>query len=298
MEGIQERQASKNISSALEATVEWLGVRISSVCGIRISNDEKPKLTEILRKRMTVHSVQDPLLYFQLVESPSREGIAEWEQLLALFLNGETHFFRDSGQITLLKDQILPTLIHRRKAERSLRIWSAGCSTGEEAYSLAILVDQLLPDRQNWEIFILGTDINRRSIQHAQHGIYGQWAFRKVDLDLQQRYFQQRGSQWILNEPIRKMVTFRNSNIFADTFSSSNLGIYDLDLIICRNVFLYFHTDAIGHVVKKMSETLTSKGYFLTGHGELPAKTLGWLQAKNFPDSVIYQRPQTMCAIS
>ena len=87
-----------------------------------MSNDEKPKLTEILRKRMTVHSVQDPLLYFQLVESPSREGVAEWEQLLALFLNGETHFFRDSGQITLLKDNILPTLIHRRKAERSLRI--------------------------------------------------------------------------------------------------------------------------------------------------------------------------------
>jgi chemotaxis protein methyltransferase CheR len=298
MDGIQERQGSKNISSALDATIEWLGVRISSVCGIRMSNDEKPKLAETLRKRMTVHSVQDPLLYFQLVESPSREGVAEWEHLLALFLNGETHFFRDSGQMTLLKDQILPTLIHRRKAERSLRIWSAGCSTGEEAYSLAILVDQLLPDRQNWEIFILGTDINRRSIQHAQHGIYGQWAFRKIDVGLQQRYFQQRGSQWILNESIRKMVTFRNSNIFTDTFSSSNLGIYDMDLIICRNVFLYFHTDAIDLVVKKMSQTLTSEGYFLTGHGELPAKTLGWLQAKNFPDSVIYQRPQTMCAIS
>jgi chemotaxis protein methyltransferase CheR len=115
---------------------------------------------------------------------------------------------------------------------------------------------------------------------------------------LQQRYFQQRGSKWILNESIRKMVTFRNSNILTDTFSSSNLGLYDLDLIICRNVFLYFHTDAISHVVKKMSQTLTSEGYFLTGHGELPANTLGWLQAKNFPDSVIYQRPQTMCAIS
>lgn len=296
--GIQEGQTSKNIPSTLEATVEWLGVRISSICGIRISNDEEQKLTEILRKRMTALSVQDPLLYFQLVESPSMEGIAEWEQFLALFLNGETHFFRDSGQINLLKEQILPALIHRRKAERSLRIWSAGCSTGEEAYSLAILVDQLLSDRQNWEIFILGTDINLRSIQHAQRGIYGQWAFRKVDLGLQQQYFQQRGSQWILNEPIRKMVTFRKGNLFADTFSSSDLGIYDLDLIICRNVFLYFHMDAIGQVVRKMSEAMTSEGYFLTGHGELPARTVGGLQAKIFLDSVIYQRQQTMCAIS
>ena len=73
----------------------------------------------------------------------------------------------------------------------------------------------------------------------------------KVDLRLQQRYFQQRGSQWILNEPIRKMVTFRHGNLFADTFWSSNLGVFNMDLIICRNVFLYFHIDAIGHVVKK-----------------------------------------------
>jgi len=181
----QEGQTSEIIPSTLEATVEWLGVRISSFCGIRISNDEKQKLTEILRKRMTALSVQDPLLYFQLVESPSTEDIAEWEQLLALFLNGETHFFRDSGQITFLKEQFLPMLIYRRKAERSLRIWSVGFSTSEEAYSLAILADQLLPDRQSWEIFILGTNINLRSIQHAQRGIYGKWAFRKVDLGLQ-----------------------------------------------------------------------------------------------------------------
>jgi len=94
------------------------------------------------------------------------------------------------------------------------------------------------------------------------------------------------------------MVTFRNGNLFADSFSSSDLGIYDLDLIICRNVFLYFHMDAIGQVVRKMAEAMTSEGYFLTGHGELPARTVGGLQAKIFLDSVIYQRQETMCAIS
>ena len=92
MEGIQEGHTSKNIPSTLEATVEWLGVRISSSCGIRISNDEKQKLTEILRKRMTALSVQDPLLYFQLVESSSTEGIAEWEQLLAILFEWRNAF--------------------------------------------------------------------------------------------------------------------------------------------------------------------------------------------------------------
>ncbi len=271
---------------------------MSSFCGIRISREQTQKLGEIVRTRMTALTLKDPMQYFQVVESQSEEGVEEWEQLLSFFMNGETFFFRDSGQITLLKEQILPTLIHRRKAVRSLRIWSAGCSTGEEAYSLAILVDQLLPDRQDWEIEILGTDINFQSIQHAQQGIYGQWAFRKVDSELQQRYFQQRGSQWVLNEPIRKMVTFRKGNLFADRFSSSDLGIYDLDLIICRNVFLYFHNNAIEHVVRKLTEALTSEGYFLTGHGELPPRAVGALQANVFPDSVIYQRPQRMCAMS
>ena len=179
LEEIQEVQASKNQSLGDESLAQWLGVRLSTLCGIEISQKETEKLSEIVRKRMMLHSLLDPIRYYQLVESQSDGGVAEWEELLALFMNGETFFFRDNGQFTLLKEQILPTLIHRKKSMRSLRILSAGCSTGEEAYSLAILVDQLLPDRENWNINILGLDINVQAIQHAQQGIYGQWAFRK-----------------------------------------------------------------------------------------------------------------------
>jgi len=296
MEGIQERPISKNISVGVEAIVGWLGARTSSCCGVKISQEETHKLSQIIQSRMTALSVNEPIRYFQLVESQSAEGVTEWDQLLARFMNGETFFFRDSGQFTLLKEQILPTLIQDRQTVRTLRIWSAGCSTGEEAYSLAILVDQLLPDHRDWDISILATDINVQSIQHAQQGMYGQWAFRKVDTEMLQRYFTQTGSQWVLNESIRKMVTFRQCNLVADTFPSATLGINDLDLILCRNVFLYFHTEAIGQVMKKMAESLVSDGFVLTGHGELPAQTGGALQAKIYPDSVIYQRPQGACA--
>lgn len=292
MEGIQEKPISQNISVGVEAIVGWLGARTSSCCGIKISHEETHKLSQIIQNRMIALSVNDPIRYFQLVESRSAEGVTEWEQLLASFMNGETFFFRDSGQFTLLKEQILPTLIQRKQTVRTLRIWSAGCSTGEEAYSLAILVDQLLPDRQDWDLSILGTDINVRSIQYAQQGIYGQWAFRKVDTELLQRYFTQSGSQRVLKESIRKMVTFRRGNLVAETFPSSRLGINDLDLILCRNVFLYFHTEAIGQVMKKMAESLVPDGFILTGHGELPVQTVGDLQAKIYPDSVIYQRSQ------
>ena len=298
LEEVTDGITSRNVSVGLESIVVWLGDRLSSRCGIRISQEETQKLCGIVRNRMAVLSMIDPIEYFQLVDSPSGEGSAEWEQLLAHFMNGETFFFRDSGQFTILKEHILPGLIHRRKSTRSLRILSAGCSTGEEAYSLAILVDQLLPDRQDWAIHILGTDINVRSIQLAQQGVYGDWAFRKVDSELQQQYFQPRGSHWVLNESIRKMVTFRKGNIFADTLSLLAMGAYDLDLIVCRNVFLYFHADAIKHVVTTMAEALCSDGYLLTGHGELPVEVGGTLQTKIFPDSVIYQRPQAMSVLS
>ena len=298
LEEVTEAITSKSVSIGVESIVPWLGDRMTSCCGIRIAQADTQKLSGIVRDRMMALSIKDPLTYFQLVGSRSEEGGEEWDQLLADFMNGETFFFRDSGQFTLLKEQILPSLIQRRKAKRSLRILSAGCSTGEETYSLAILVDQLISERQDWEIDILGTDINVRSIRMARQGIYGSWAFRKAEAAYQQQYFQQKGSQWEVNKSIRQMVTFRKGNIFANTYSLLPLGLYDLDLIVCRNVFLYFHTDAIKQVVNNLSEALSSDGYFLTGHGELPKGATGTLQAKVFPDSVIYQRPQTMCAVS
>jgi len=292
MEGIQEGPTTTNFSVGAEAIVAWVGARISSCCGITISQEDTHKLSLLIQNRMTTLSVNDPIRYFQLVESHSAAGAAEWEQLLSRFTNGETFFFRDSGQISLLREHILPELIVRRKATRRLRIWSAGCSTGEEAYSLAMMVDKLVPDRRDWDISILGTDINIRSLQHAQQGRYGQWAFRKVETDLRQRYFTPTGSQWVLQESIREMVMFRQCNLVADAFSSATLGVDAFDLILCRNVFLYFHTDAIRQVMKKMAESLVHDGYILTGHGELPPQTVGTLQAKIYPDSVIYQLPQ------
>ena len=298
MEGIQEGPAATNCSVGAEAIVAWVGARISSCCGITISQEDTSKLSLLIHDRMTTLSVDDPIRYFRLVESQSPAGVAEWEQLLSCFTNGETFFFRDSGQISLLQEHIFPELILRRTGTKTLRIWSAGCSTGEETYSIAMLVDQLLPDRFDWDISILGTDINVRALEHAKQGRYGQWAFRKIDPALQQHYFTHSGSQWVLQESIRDMVTFRMCNLVADPFDSLVLGHDAFDLILCRNVFLYFHADAIRHVMNKMASALHRDGYFLTGHGELPPQTVGPFQAKIFPDSVIYQLPQMVNAVA
>lgn len=102
------------------------------------------------------------------------------EALVHDLLIGETHFFRNRPQFEALEKHILPEIISRRRAARRLRIWSAGCATGEEPYSLAILLHRLLPDLADWNILILATDINRQALQQAQRGVYGPWSFREV----------------------------------------------------------------------------------------------------------------------
>jgi chemotaxis protein methyltransferase CheR len=226
------------------------------------------------------------------------ESDREWRELALLLTTGESYFFRDQGQFTLLKTRMLPELIeHRKKAQYregeakpSLRIWSAGCSTGEEAYSLAVLVKELIPDYEQWNILILGTDINQESIEKAKLGIYDAWSFRMVDTELQRRYFYQWKTSWKVDERIRKMVTFRYGNLMKDHFPSLISYIHNVDLILCRNVFIYFDFKAISVVLEKFYNTLRPGGYLIAGHTELHGQNLDQLETKVFPQSVVYQK--------
>ena len=147
--------------------------------------------------------------------------------------SGETYFFRDQGQFDLLRLRLLPELIERRRGARILRLWSAGCASGEEAYSLAMLVDMLLPEHHSWDIFILGSDIDQTALAKARRGRYGQWSFRVAPPALQQRYFQHMGDEWALDERIRHMVTFRAVDLIDEPFPAGELC--NMDLILCRN---------------------------------------------------------------
>ena len=274
----------------LDAVLQEFVDMVSSRTGIKIKGEDAEKIKGILLGRLRYLQLTDPAAYVQHLRLQTSQGLAEWRELIPLLMNGETYFLRDSGQFTLLRGTLLPELIERRKTEKLMRIWSAGCSTGEEAYSLAILVDQLIPFREGWRVWILGTDINPRAIVQARRGIYGQWAFRMVDSELRQQYFLEDADQWILRNDIRDLVTFRCVNVVSDEFPSPAMGIYDMDLILCRNVFLYFHQQAIEDVVEKMIDTLSVGGYLVTGHNELRSETVNRLHARVYPDSIIYQR--------
>lgn len=207
-------------------------------------------------------------------------------------ISGETYFFRDHGQFELLRRQLLPELIKRRRDTKVLRVWSAGCASGEEAYSLAMLVDTLLAERDDWQVSILGSDIDQTALAKARAGRYGQWSFRMVPAVWKQRYFKRQGGDWCLDERIRRMVDFRRVDMVAESFP--NAALQNMDLILCRNVFIYFDADTVTAVANKLAAALSEGGYLMSGHAELSGYRLKYLQSRLFAESVVYQRLTAM----
>jgi chemotaxis protein methyltransferase CheR len=217
------------------------------------------------------------------------------EAFVASLTIGETHFFRNRPQLDALRDAVLPDLIERRATERRLRIWSAGCASGEEAYSLAMLIDALLPDRARWDILILATDINRSSLELAQNAVYGGWSFRHVTTDIMERYFTRRDQRYHLDPAIRQMVTYSYLNLVDDGYPSMASNTDDMDLILCRNVLIYFGQDTIRRVAMRLEQCLAPGGWLLPGHAETPMPVFRQtFEAHDFPMAVCFRKRSSL----
>jgi len=256
-------------------------------------------------------SFNDYYLYL-ITQSRSLCGATEWHRLVELLSVTESYFFRDQGQFWLLKNQLLPELISRKRQlslmhadttnekphRPTLRLWSAGCSTGEEAYSLAILIKELIPDYQAWDILILGTDINQSAIAIAQQGIYNDWSFRTTEPTIKNYYFRPHRKSWEIDPSIRQMVTFQFGNLVQDPYPDYNSKIHNLDLILCRNVFIYFNFNTIARILEKFYRSLAPGGVLLSGHTELHGQNTQSFLIKSFPQSIVYQREFSLPILS
>lgn len=262
--------------------------------GLRIPGDARDRFAGMLRERAARRGYATLEDYRTFLVG--RQATEEWEEFARVFTSGETFFFRDHGQFALLRLRLLPELIERHRGDRELRLWSAGCASGEEAYSLAMLVDMLLPQRDGWNILILGTDIDSEAIAKARRGRYGQWSFRMVPPALRQRYFRPEGGEWLLDERIRRTVTLRVSNLVSEAFPDPGSELHDLDLILCRNVFIYFDSAAVTAVAVKLAATLREGGYLMTAHTELIGHPVRELESRLFVEGVAYQRRVRMPA--
>ena len=271
---------------------------INSHAGLQNRAQDRKALSQKLSARMKSLKLSQPEEYYQILKGDTDQSHHEWRQLMLLLTTNETYFFRDKGQFSLLRDRLLPQLIAKKRQEQraigkpkpSLRLWSAGSSTGEEPYSLGIIIKELIPDWQNWDIFILGTDINIDALERAKQGIFSSWSFRMVDPAIQRQYFQPWKGEWKLDETIRRMVTLQQGNLVKDIYPNPASTIHSMDLIICRNVFVYFDERSISIVLQKFANTLTSVGYLITGHAELYGQELSLFKSTVFPESIVYQR--------
>ncbi|MBE7383483.1 MAG: protein-glutamate O-methyltransferase CheR [Leptolyngbya sp. SIO1E4] len=264
---------------------------IANRTGLKIRESDEEIFQEIILKRTRLIGVSFPESYYYLLESDTDKSQQEWKKLILEITNNESFFFRDKGQFKLLKDDIIPRLIRRKAETKMLRICSAGCSTGEEPYSVAILLKQLVPDLAQWDLQILGIDINSSAINKAKAGIYRPWSFRGVDKGIKQRFFREINGKYHIDPNIRKMVRFQTVNLLNDSFSDPNINIQNIDLILCRNVFIYFNEAAIKVVLNKFHDALLPLGYLLVGHAELYSQNPRQFQIKVFEESIAYQRP-------
>ena len=259
--------------------------------GLKIRENDQTIFREIILKRIQIIGISLPENYYQFLEVNTAESREEWKILTSEITNIESFFFRDKGQFKLLRNHIFPDLIQKRATDKTLRICSAGCSTGEEPYSLAILLKELLPDIEDWTVKIIGIDINQMALARATRGIYRSWSFRGVESDIKNRFFQEVQGNYHIDPTIRNMVNFQRANLFKDSILGLRHSIDDMDLIVCRNVFIYFSESAIKAVLEKFYNALSPLGYLLVGHSELYSQNLTKFQVKIFEESITYQRP-------
>ena len=225
----------------------------------------------------------------RIISSPlTREHV---EILTTHLTISETYFWREPAAFEALEQSLLPELMRSHQDEKRLRIWSAGCSTGEEPYSIAVALHRVIPQLEDWNITILATDISPTILRRAAAGRYEQRSFRNSPAWLQERYFSpgEKNTFEIIPE-IRNMVKFEYLNLADDVYPSSLNDTNAMDIIFCRNVLMYFTEKRCTQVVRGLFNSLVQSGYFVVSASELSLQSLSEFTARNYPEMVLYQK--------
>jgi chemotaxis protein methyltransferase CheR len=220
-------------------------------------------------------------------------------QALARHLSvGETYFFRDPGLFDVLRMRVLPQLVRARSGVRRLRIWSAGCCTGEEPYSIAMLLAQALPDFEQWNVSILATDIEPRFLAAAERGEYGAWSFRSTPEAVRSAFFTQGAKgRWQIAPRIRSLVRFAYLNLAQDAYPSIANGTNAMDLVFCRNVLMYFEPQRSRSVLASLGQSLRDDGWLFVNPVEIPHAAVMQLVSVPMPGAIGLRRRATAAAV-
>lgn len=266
-------RAARPVPASVEALVAdpsfaALKALIVERTGHHYYEDKDDQLGERIAQRMAASGIGEPADYLERL-GDTMLGDREWRQLESELTIKETFFFRFAEQFAALRSTILPGLVAARADARRLRIWSAGCSTGAEPYSVAVVVSDLLgPALASWQVSILGTDIDEKALAAAREASYGGWSLRTMAPDERDRLFAQRDGRWRLRPAYAGMVRFERLNILDLDGAAVPLQLSDYDLILCRNMLIYFHPGQATRLVEAIGASLAPDGWLVLGHAE------------------------------
>jgi chemotaxis protein methyltransferase CheR len=259
--------------------------------GLSYYADKDGDLARYLAPHLARRGLSDCASYLGLLRDPAG-GAAELDDLIKDLTIGETFFFRHVELFEALRSIVLPDLIARNRSQRRLRIWSAGCATGAEPYSLAIILRRdLAHSLAGWDVSIVGTDINRGFLAAASEGVFEEWAFRATPDEVRRDCFTKVGRKWALQPQFKEGVSYQYHNLVTHPFPSLINNLFAFDLILCRNVMIYFNEELMRRVLSGFHQSLVEGGWLLVGHAEPNVQLFQAFRAVNAPGGpVFYQK--------
>lgn len=274
-----------------DKTLQLFGRFISRTLGLHIREDRLPELRQKVATLCRDFAYQDCEggLLSLMSSPPSREQV---RTLAASLTIGETYFLRDPASYQVLEQELLPRLIATRRQEgKRLKIWSAGCSSGEEPYSLALLLSRMLPDLAQWEISLLATDINPQALEKARLGRYSRWSFRDAPPWLMEYFTPCPDGKLELASRIREMVQFAPLNLAEENCTAQLAQLNQVDVIFCRNVLLYLEPKVIREVLQQFLTVLNPGGWLFVSPTEVDPHRFDPFWCRRFPGAVVFQKP-------
>lgn len=255
--------------------------------GIYFSDDNRFLMESRLAERLTALGLESFDDYHHHLRYHP-DGPAEIEDAIDVLTTNETYFFREDYQLRTFEKDILPELHRRLRSKKRLMIWSAGCSSGEEAYTIAII---LLESGlfEGWDVRIFGSDISRRVLTRARNGVYSQSSFRTTEARIIDKYFKEVPRGFRVNDDVRTLCHFGHLNLL-DEERIVFLGC--VDVIFCRNVLIYFDKRSKLRVISLLYDRLNPMGYLLLGHTESLLNVSTAFELVHLTEDLVYRRPE------
>lgn len=253
--------------------------------GVVIDEDGKYFVQNRLQHSIRRRKLDNFRDYYYFLKYDQNRG-DELANVIDLLTIHETYFFREERQLKAFSEEVIPELIKQKNGNKTIRIWSAGCSTGEEPYTLSMIINEI-EELRDWNIEIIGTDISPRVLHSARRGIYQGSAFRTTDSRLISKYFVKSPEGYRVVDEIRKNVIFLHLNLL----DANKLALINpMDMVFCRNVIIYFDSLARKKVIDTFHRKLNSEGYLFLGHSESLMNITTSFALRHFTYDMLYQK--------